>query len=140
MGNQISSEMLEKGEAQLKRVESMINSMTLEERKNPELLSGSPSRRRRIARGSGHQDKDVSKLVSDFQKMRSLMQQMGSGQFGFPGMGGGFPGMGGGFPGMGGGGLPVPGMGGGPQPGFRGYTGQPKKSKKQKKKKGFGQL
>ncbi|MBD2259267.1 signal recognition particle protein [Pseudanabaena sp. FACHB-2040] len=138
MGNKISSEMLEQGEVQLKRVESMINSMTREERKNPELLSGSPSRRRRIASGSGHGEKDVSKLVSDFQKMRSLMQQMGSGQMGFPGMGGGFPGMGGGgLPGMGGG---FPGMGGGPQPGFRNPGGQGKKQKKQKKKKGFGQL
>ncbi|MBD0336507.1 MAG: signal recognition particle protein [Cyanobacteria bacterium Co-bin13] len=139
MGNKISSEMLEQGEAQLKRVESMINSMTREERKNPELLSSSPSRRRRIASGSGHGEKDVSKLVSDFQKMRSLMQQMGSGQMGFPGMGGGFPGMGGGggLPGMGGG---FPGMPGGPQPGFRNPGGQGKKQKKQKKKKGFGQL
>jgi signal recognition particle subunit SRP54 len=78
--------------------------------------------------------------VSDFQKMRSLMQQMGSGQMGMPGMGGGgFPGMGGGFPGMGGG---MPGMGGGPQPGYRGYPGMGggKKKKKGKKKKGFGQL
>jgi hypothetical protein len=65
----------------------MINSMTKDERHNPELLSGSPSRRRRIATGSGYKEKDVSKLVSDFQKMRSLMQQMGSGQMGMPGMG-----------------------------------------------------
>ncbi|HEY9735879.1 MAG TPA: signal recognition particle protein [Trichocoleus sp.] len=141
MGNKISSEMLEQGETQLKRVESMINSMTREERKNPELLSSSPGRRRRIAKGSGHGEKDVSKLVSDFQKMRSLMQQMGSGQMGFPGMGGGFPGMGGGgFPGMGGGGFPGMGGMGGPQPGFRAPGGQSKKQKKQKKKKGFGQL
>lgn len=139
MGNKLSSDMLEQGETQLKRVESMINSMTKHERKNPELLSGSPSRRRRIASGSGHKEKDVSKLVSDFQKMRSLMQQMGSGQMAMPGMGGGgFPGMGGGggFPGMGG----MPGMGGGPRPGFRAPGGSNKKKKKQKKKKGFGQL
>ncbi|PSN20211.1 signal recognition particle protein [filamentous cyanobacterium CCP5] len=136
MGNKISSDMLEQGEVQLKRVESMINSMTKQERKNPEVLSGSPSRRRRIATGSGHKEKDVSKLVSDFQKMRTMMQQMGSGQMGMPGMGGGMPGMGGGFPGMGGG---MPGMGG-PRPGFRAPGGSSKKKKKQKKKKGFGQL
>jgi signal recognition particle subunit SRP54 len=142
MGKQISNEMLEQGEVQLRRVEAMINSMTLQERKNPELLSGSPSRRRRIAKGSGREEKDVSKLVSDFQKMRSLMQQMGSGQMALPGMGGGFPGMGGGMPGMGG----FPGMGGGmpgmggPPPGFRSPGGQGKKKKPNKKKKGFGQL
>jgi len=142
MAGKISDDQLQQGETQLRRVEAMINSMTKEERKNPELLSGSPSRRRRIARGAGYQDKEVSKLVSDFQKMRTMMQQMGAGGLGggFPGMGGGFPGMGGGFPGMGGG---MPGMGGGAQPGFRGYPGMGgggKKKKKNKKKKGFGEL
>lgn len=142
MAGKISDDQLQQGETQLRRVEAMINSMTKQERKNPELLSGSPSRRRRIAGGAGYQEKDVSKLVSDFQKMRTMMQQMGAG-----GMGGGFPGMGGGFPGMGGGGFPgmgggFPGMGGGPQPGFRGYPGMGggKKKKKNKKKKGFGEL
>lgn len=143
LGGKISDEQLQQGETQLKRCEAMINSMTIQERQNPELLSGSPSRRRRIAKGSGHTEKDVSKLVSDFQKMRSLMQQMGRGNFGgmpgmgMPGMGGGMPGMGGGMPGMGGG---MPGMGG-PAPGFRGYSGSYQKKKKPgKKKKGFGQL
>ncbi|MFZ4641437.1 MAG: signal recognition particle protein [Nodosilinea sp.] len=130
MGKQISGEMLEKGEVQLKRCEAMINSMTREERKNPTLLAGSPSRRRRVATGSGHAEKDVGKLVTDFTKMRSLMQQMGQGG-GLPGMGGGFPGMGGGFPGL-------PGMGGGAPPGLRPPMG--KKPKKQKKRKGFGEL
>jgi signal recognition particle subunit SRP54 len=136
MGKQLTGDMLEQGEAQLKRCESMINSMTKEERKNPKLLSSSPSRRRRIATGSGHSEKDVGKLVSDFTKMRSMMQQMGQGG-GLPGMGGGMPGMGGGFPGMGGGMPGLPGMGDG-RPGFRAPGG--KKKKKQKKKKGFGDL
>jgi len=57
--------------------------MTVEERRNPDLLASSPGRRRRIASGAGY-EADVGKLVSDFQKMRSLMQQMGQG--GFPGM------------------------------------------------------
>ena len=135
--NKISNDQLEQGQTQLKRSETMINSMTPEERKNPDLLASSPSRRRRIAKGCGerkYKEKDVSKLVSDFQKMRTMMQQMGQG--GFPGMGGGMPampGMGGGMPGMGGfpgmeGGMP--GMGGGPRPGFRGYSGGGKKKKK----------
>ncbi len=134
--NKISGEQLEQGEAQLKRAEAMINSMTLEERKNPDLLASSPSRRRRIAKGAGFGLDDVSKLVSDFQKMRSLMQQMGKGQF--PGMGG-LPGMGDMFG--------APAMGGGRDaggPGWRGYQGgggpPGKKKKKEKKKKGFGSL
>ena len=130
MGKQISGEMLEQGEVQLKRCEAMINSMTREERKNPSLLAGSPGRRRRVAAGSGRAEKDVGKLVSDFTKMRSLMQQMGrSGSF--PGMGGGLPGLGGmpDFAGM---------MGGGNPSGRRAASS--KKPKSQKKKKGFGEL
>jgi signal recognition particle subunit SRP54 len=135
MGGKLSDEQLQQGEAQLKRAEAMISSMTPEERRDPDLLAGSPSRRRRIAKGAGYKLEDVSKLVSDFQKMRSLMQQMGQGNF--PGMGG-MPGMGnlfGGAPAMGGGNPPA---------GWRGYPGgmggTPKKKKKEKKKKGFGSL
>ncbi|MBZ8179254.1 signal recognition particle protein [Oscillatoria salina] len=128
----LSSGDLEKGEVQLKRTEAMINSMTKEERGNPELLAKSPSRRRRIAKGSGFKENDVTKLVSDFTRMRSMMQQMGQG--GMPAM----PGMGGMNPmaGM----NPMGGMGNA-RPGFRGYSGGSKKKKtKKKKKKGFGNL
>ncbi|NJK68131.1 MAG: signal recognition particle protein [Microcoleus sp. CSU_2_2] len=126
--NKLSDDQMRQGEVQLKRTEAMINSMTVEERRNPELLASSPSRRRRIGKGAGYAENDVTKLVSDFQKMRTMMQQMSQGNF--TGMGG-LPGM----PGM-------PGMGGpGMQPGARGYTGgQQKKKKKNKPKKGFGQL
>ncbi|MGB7088130.1 MAG: signal recognition particle protein [Phormidesmis sp.] len=137
MGNKLSSDQLQQGEQQLKRCEAMISSMTLEERQNPEVLSGSPSRRRRVAKGAGYAEKDVSKLVTDFQRMRSLMQQMGRGEMGLPGMDGSFPGMGGGNPMMGGGGNP---MGGRAMPGWRGAPGSNKKKKKNKKRKGFGSL
>ncbi len=126
--NKLSGADLEKGENQLKQTESMINSMTKQERSEPELLAQSPSRRRRVAKGSGFEEKDVSKLVKDFTRMRSMMQQMGQG--GMPGMPA-MPGMGGGM--FGGGGMPgMPGMGGGMQP--------RRKKKKKKKKKGFGTL
>ncbi len=137
--NKISGSQLEQGEAQMKRAESMIRSMTLDERRNPDLLAGSPSRRRRIAKGSGLALNDVSKLVSDFQKMRTLMQQMGQGNLNMPGLGGLF---GGSAPdGMGAPGMGAPGNG--PGPGWRGYPGggsPGKKKKKSKKKKGFGSL
>jgi signal recognition particle subunit SRP54 len=118
--NKLSDEQMRQGEVQLKRTEAMINSMTIEERRNPELLASSPSRRRRIGKGAGYAENDVTKLVSDFQKMRTMMQQMSQGNF--TGMGG-LPGM----PGM-------PGM-----QGMQGMGGQ-KKKKKNKPKKGFGQL
>lgn len=131
--NKLSGADLEKGESQLKQTESMINSMTKQERTEPELLAQSPSRRRRVAKGSGFEERDVSKLVKDFTRMRSMMQQMGMGG-GMPGMPA-MPGMGGGMPGMGGG------MFGGGMPGMGGRQGQPKKKKKKnKKKKGFGTL
>jgi signal recognition particle subunit SRP54 len=142
MGKMVNEEQLQKGEEQLKKAEAMIGSMTTAERKDPDLLANSPSRRKRIAKGSGHSDREVSELVSNFQRMRSMMQQMGSGQMGLPGMGGPM----GGLPNpFGGGGNPFGGMGGGmrpPQPGFRGYQGGGKKKKggKDKKKKGFGNL
>jgi signal recognition particle subunit SRP54 len=133
MGGKLSDEQLQQGEVQLKRAEAMIGSMTLEERRDPDLLASSPSRRSRIAKGSGFGLNDVSKLVSDFQKMRTMMQQMGQGNF--PGMGG-MPGMSDMF----GGGAPA---GQGQAPGWRGYSGgvnPSKKKKKEKKKKGFGSL
>lgn len=130
--NKISDDQLKQGETQLKRCEAMINSMTRKERQDPDLLASSPSRRRRIASGSGYRESDVSKLVADFQKMRSLMQQMGQGSF--PGM----PGM------FGGGGNALAGAGNRPPaPGWRGYPGDAgtkKKKPKDKKKKGFGSL
>ncbi|MDZ7965024.1 MAG: signal recognition particle protein [Nostoc sp. DedSLP03] len=132
--NKLSDDQLKQGETQLKRCEAMINSMTRQERHDPDLLASSPSRRRRIAAGSGYRESDVSKLVGDFQKMRSLMQQMGQG--GFPGM----PGM------FGGGGMGNAFAGAGnrpPAPGWRGYdsaSATKKKKPKDKKKKGFGNL
>ncbi|QMS86998.1 signal recognition particle protein [Nostoc edaphicum CCNP1411] len=132
--NKLSDDQLKQGETQLKRCEAMINSMTRQERHDPDLLASSPSRRRRIASGSGYRESDVTKLVGDFQKMRSLMQQMGQG--GFPGM----PGM------FGGGGMGNAFAGAGnrpPAPGWRGYggdAGAKKKKPKDKKKKGFGNL
>jgi len=127
--NKIDDGMLRQGESQLKRIEAMIGSMTEAERRQPELLASQPSRRRRIAAGSGHTPADVDKVLSDFQKMRGFMQQMSRG--GMPGMPG-MPGMGG-FPGMGG----MPGMG---APGGRGGGKPPRPPKPAKKRKGFGQL
>jgi signal recognition particle subunit SRP54 len=142
MGKMLDDDKIQQGERELKRVESMIGSMTMAERKDPDLLMGAPSRRRRVAKGSGHKEQDVTELVGKFKQMRTMMQQMGQGNF--PGMGG----MGGGFPGMGGGmGNPFGGGGGGAAqgPGWRGYQGgggppQQKKAKKAKNKKGFGSL
>jgi signal recognition particle subunit SRP54 len=62
----------------LSRVEAMITSMTVQERRNPRLLQN-PSRARRIARGSGTTQQDVQKLVKQFGQMQKMMKQMGKG-------------------------------------------------------------
>ena len=139
--NKLDDGMLKQGEQQLKRIEAMIGSMTADERNQPELLASQPSRRRRIAGGSGHSPADVDKVLADFQKMRGFMQQMskGGGMPGMPGMGG----MGGGLPGMGGAGGGMPGMGGAgmPEPASGGRGGgSPRRQRPVKKKKGFGEL
>ena len=63
---------------QLKHIEALILSMTLEERHNPEIING--SRRRRIARGSGSTPQDVNQLLNQFNEMRTMIRQMSSGK------------------------------------------------------------
>ena len=62
---------------ELKRVEAIIQSMTLEERGDPHLLNA--SRRRRIARGSGTTLQDVNRVIKQFGEMQKLMKQFGGG-------------------------------------------------------------
>ncbi len=63
-------------ETGLVRIESLIQSMTPEERKRPEKID--KSRAARIARGSGRRSKDVRELVERFEQMRALMANLGS--------------------------------------------------------------
>jgi len=71
LANQVDAE---KAEKELKRVEAIINSMTLEERRNPALLNG--SRRRRIAEGSGTTVTDINRLMKQFLEMKKMMQRV----------------------------------------------------------------
>ncbi|MDQ1425796.1 MAG: signal recognition particle subunit [Acidimicrobiaceae bacterium] len=63
------------GDDELKRVEAIIHSMTLEERRRPELING--SRRQRIANGSGTSTGEVNRLVKQFGDMQKMMKRMG---------------------------------------------------------------
>jgi signal recognition particle subunit SRP54 len=63
---------------QVKRVEAIIQSMTLEERHRPEILNG--SRRRRIARGSGTSPQDINQLMNQFRQTQKLMRQFSRGR------------------------------------------------------------
>ena len=126
--NKIDDGMIKSGEDQLKKIEAMIGSMSEEERNKPELLAAQPSRRRRVASGSGYQPADVDKVLADFQRMRGLMKQMSTGGV-LPGMEGGLPGM--------------SSSGANPYPSRKGRGGKgsaPRRQRPVKKKKGFGDL
>jgi len=78
-------------EKEIKKIEAIIHSMTLQERNNHKILNG--SRRLRIAKGSGTEVKDVNKLVQRFEQSQKMMSQMmkmgmgkGGGRGGFSGM------------------------------------------------------
>lgn len=93
----------------MKHMEAIVLSMTLKERSNPNLLT--PSRRRRIAAGSGRPILEVNRLIKNFTEMKkmmsgkgkmgSMMKQMAAMQGGKGGKMPGMPGMGG-FGGLGG--------------------------------------
>jgi len=66
MGNQ---------QKQLNRFQAIIDSMTIEERRNPDLIKG--SRKKRIASGSGTEVQDVNRLLSQFGSMQKIVKKMG---------------------------------------------------------------
>lgn len=61
-------------ESHLKRTEAVIQSMTIKERLNPNLLNA--SRRKRIAAGSGTSVQSVNRVMSDFENMKKMMKMM----------------------------------------------------------------
>jgi signal recognition particle subunit SRP54 len=63
---------IEIDESQIGKVEAIIRSMTKEERRRPEMLTG--SRRRRIAAGSGTSVQDVNRLINQFEQMRKTLR------------------------------------------------------------------
>lgn len=74
-----------KPDKELKRIEAIISSMTLEERRNPDILDG--SRKKRIAQGSGTTPHEINILLQRFEKMKESMKKMqkGIGPGGIPG-------------------------------------------------------
>ncbi|MEM7221298.1 MAG: signal recognition particle protein [Pseudomonadota bacterium] len=98
---------------QFVQMEAIINSMTIQERRYPDLLNG--SRKRRIAAGSGTQVPDINRLLKQHKQMQKMMGRMKKkggmanmmrgmgGMLGVGGQGGMPAGMPGGMPGLGGG-------------------------------------
>ena len=72
MGSKIPAGSLDDGQVQ--RVEAIIRSMTVEERRRPEILNN--SRKRRISRGSGTTPQDINQLLNQFRQTQKLMRQL----------------------------------------------------------------
>ncbi|MGI5959270.1 MAG: signal recognition particle protein [Massiliimalia sp.] len=97
VGDKIKDEDID--DRQLVRIEAMITSMTQEERENPKIIN--PSRKRRIAAGSGMRVEDVNRLLKQFEAMQKMMKQLNPNRGGkkkrrrgfpmMPGMGSGMP-------------------------------------------------
>ena len=86
-----------KSEKEFRRMEGIICSMTLKERRTPQLLNA--RRRQRIAKGSGTSVAEVNNLLNRFSQMQEMMKKMGKFQKMMAKMGGAIPGMPG-MPGM----------------------------------------
>ena len=65
-------------QGQLKKMESIIYSMTSQERRHPEMVGG--SRRRRIAKGSGTTPREINQLLNQFQQVQKMMRMVASGK------------------------------------------------------------
>jgi signal recognition particle subunit SRP54 len=65
------------GDGEIRRMIAIINSMTLKERRAPDLIKG--SRKRRIASGSGTQVQDVNRLLKQYTQMRKMMKRFSRG-------------------------------------------------------------
>ncbi|MEA2215093.1 MAG: signal recognition particle subunit [Solirubrobacteraceae bacterium] len=75
-GHQLSN--MKVDERELDRIQAIVLSMTLAERRRPEIING--SRRLRIARGSGTNVQQVNRLIKQFGQMRKVMRQVGRGK------------------------------------------------------------
>jgi signal recognition particle subunit SRP54 len=75
-GNQLKNVKVD--ERELDRIQAIILSMTLEERRRPDVING--SRRLRIAKGSGTSVQQVNGLIKQFGQMKKVMQQLGKGK------------------------------------------------------------
>ncbi len=70
----ISEDDLAKGEKELKKTKAIIQSMTIEERRHPEILKA--SRKIRIAKGCAMQVSDVNSVLKKYEQMKDMMKQM----------------------------------------------------------------
>lgn len=73
----LDEEQTAEAEKRMSRMEAIIYSMTVAERRNPDLLN--PSRKHRIARGAGVDISEVNRMVKQFNEMKKMMKMVGKG-------------------------------------------------------------
>jgi signal recognition particle subunit SRP54 len=78
MGSQLED--MDFDESELRRMEGIVHSMTIAERRDPDIIDS--SRRRRIAAGAGVEVNDVSGLVKTFTRSRDMMKSLSGGSLG----------------------------------------------------------
>ena len=91
LSNKVKEEDLDRGQDQMKQMESIILSMTKAERAKPSIIN--PSRKRRIAAGSGTRVEDVNRVLRQFEQMQKMFKMFGGGKKGKRRMMRGLPGM-----------------------------------------------
>ena len=64
----------EEGEKKMAQMEAIIYSMTVKERRNPEILN--PSRKHRIAKGAGVDISEVNRMIKQFEQSKKMMKQL----------------------------------------------------------------
>ncbi|MCQ2528745.1 MAG: signal recognition particle protein [Saccharofermentans sp.] len=100
VAGKVNDDQLEGSDKMMARNMAIIKSMTMRERKNPNLLNA--SRRKRIAAGSGTTVQEVNTLMKQYDQTAKMMKQFSKGGFKIPKGLGKMAGLGGGMPGMGG--------------------------------------
>ena len=78
MAQAASKTNMSQADKQVKRMQGIIDSMTAQERRKPELLKA--SRKRRIAAGAGVQVQEVNRLLTQFEQMQTMMKQFKGGK------------------------------------------------------------
>ena len=71
-----SEKISHEGEKQFKKIEVLIQSMTPQERKNPDILNA--SRKKRIAKGAGMDINELNQFITQFETMRKMMKGLGA--------------------------------------------------------------
>jgi len=75
LGMKVPEDLMEKQEEKMKHYKHIIQSMTKEERENPEIINA--SRIKRIAKGSGRSEAEVRELLQQYEQMKKLMKMLG---------------------------------------------------------------